>query len=381
MKKYNLMFLIISLIIIATIYNNNKSYILSNNRIIYRGQRVIRASEYLLQKTNELQTTYEDGDKKELFTFEHQDTAHTNELRDYRYIGRKANNYVYFNCIGDDISSCEIWRIVGIFPVENETGDTKYRIKIIRSESIGKYSFDDSSNNYVNSSLQLFLNSSYYNNLSYLSKKMIGISKYYISGDNVSSYNGSSFYNIERGKKTNKSVDFIGNVGLLYPSDYLYTYSGINNSCYSNLANCSNIKDSWMYRIIGEPLWTITQVTDTNRVYTVSANDSQISYNANNELDVYPVVYLNYDVVIESGDGSKINPYQIRPMYDSEIQSELEMLQSNGDLDKTQVNVDDTLSTKSIVIIIISSLFFITGCIFIIKIIIDRRKLKKKLKI
>ena len=126
--------------------------------------------------------------------------------------------------------------------------------------------------------------------------------------------------------------------------------------------------------MVKEPFWSMTQVVGTGKIYTISNGDDYISYNYNNVLDVYPVVYLNYDIVIESGDGSKVNPYLLRPMYDSEIQSEYEMLQSMGDLSQTKVNVDDTLSTKSIIILIFSSFFIVCGSIVLIRAYLQKRR-------
>ena len=55
-----------------------------------------------------------------------------------RYYGANPNNYVYFNC--DDYSNqssstCEVWRIIGVF----NNGNLTHQIKIIRNESIGTY--------------------------------------------------------------------------------------------------------------------------------------------------------------------------------------------------------------------------------------------------
>ena len=50
-----------------------------------------------------------------------------------RYYGANPNNYIYFNCEEYPDTNCEIWRIVGVF-------DGK--LKLIRSESIGLYSWD-----------------------------------------------------------------------------------------------------------------------------------------------------------------------------------------------------------------------------------------------
>jgi hypothetical protein len=54
-----------------------------------------------------------------------------------RYYGASPNNYIYFNCSNysnQSSSTCETWRIIGVF-------DGK--IKLIRNESIGEYSWDN----------------------------------------------------------------------------------------------------------------------------------------------------------------------------------------------------------------------------------------------
>ena len=53
-----------------------------------------------------------------------------------RYIGSNANNYVTFND--------EIWRILGVFKTEDKKGNKDFRIKLVRSSSIGYYSWDTS---------------------------------------------------------------------------------------------------------------------------------------------------------------------------------------------------------------------------------------------
>ena len=54
-----------------------------------------------------------------------------------RYYGANPNNYIYFNCSdysNQTSSTCETWRIIGVF-------DGK--LKLIKSESIGAYSWDN----------------------------------------------------------------------------------------------------------------------------------------------------------------------------------------------------------------------------------------------
>src|SRR5574344_697454 len=65
--------------------------------------------------------------------------AATTQLRattEYRYYGANPNNYVTFNG--------ELWRIIGVFETENESGTLEYRVKLIRNEKIGNYSYDTS---------------------------------------------------------------------------------------------------------------------------------------------------------------------------------------------------------------------------------------------
>ena len=53
-----------------------------------------------------------------------------------RYVGANPNNYVSFNN--------ELWRIIGVFNnIDDGTGMTETRLKIVRNESIGTYSWDN----------------------------------------------------------------------------------------------------------------------------------------------------------------------------------------------------------------------------------------------
>lgn len=82
--------------------------------------------------------------------------------KDYVFYGDNPNNYIYYNCKNDDVSSCELWRIVGLY-YDEET--EKYNLKIIRNESIGKYQFDNteepSNITWTNSALYKYLNKEY----------------------------------------------------------------------------------------------------------------------------------------------------------------------------------------------------------------------------
>ena len=87
---------------------------------------------------------------------------------DYRYYGADPNNYITFND--------ETWRIIGVFhDVDDGTGKREIRMKIIRNESIGQYSWDSSDsavhtgygvNDWSQADLMNELNDLYYNSKS-----------------------------------------------------------------------------------------------------------------------------------------------------------------------------------------------------------------------
>ena len=81
---------------------------------------------------------------------------------DYVFYGDNPNNYIYYNCKNDDISSCELWRIIGLYYDETTK---KHNMKIIRNDTIGKYQFDNTEEpidlTWTNSTLYKILNKEY----------------------------------------------------------------------------------------------------------------------------------------------------------------------------------------------------------------------------
>ena len=67
-----------------------------------------------------------------------------------RYIGKNPNNYIYFNCSdynNQSDSTCEKWRIIGVFNNVTKSDGTKENlVKIIRADSLGYYSWDHKRN-------------------------------------------------------------------------------------------------------------------------------------------------------------------------------------------------------------------------------------------
>ena len=266
-------------------------------------------------------TSYTEGDTSKMYTFHHdagsQQSGWTaEELTDYRYIGANPNNYVTFND--------EMWRIIGIFTVENEQGEKEKRIKIVREASIGTLAWDSTSNEWGNSSLQQLLNSGdYYNRTgSYIStglnstaKSQIAATKWYLGGSNTSSgHGGPSYYAFERGTQvyTGRSVSWVGEVGLIYPSDYAYTYAyGVNDSCYSNgfLCGSSGVPSSgWLFN--STMTWTISALSNyINRSFIIVSTGNVGNDEFSLAREIRPSVYLNSDVTVVGGTGSSNDPF------------------------------------------------------------------------
>ena len=304
------------------------------------------ATEVLVAKANAESLDYNsatDAQKKEMWTFTHEATEQTTALTDYRYIGANPNNYVKFND--------ELWRIIGVFDTDDGTGKVEKRLKIIRNESIGSYSWDyNLAGNYINewSTAQLnnLLNSgAYYNRttgiyyngsktasntdftttgLTEKAKAMIGNAKWYLGGTNyTSSLDGlaSNFYKYERGTGvyTGRSTSWTGKVGLMYPSDYGYATSGgtttnrasclakeMHNWSSSSVSDCNN--NDWLLSSIRQ--WTITPRQDsTNYVFLFYPTGYVFNYIAYGSIGVRPVVHLNSAIKVIKGSGTKESPY------------------------------------------------------------------------
>ncbi len=208
-----------------------------------------------------------------------------------RYVGSNPCNYVKI----DD----EYWRIIGVINnIDDGTGKKESRIKLIRNESIGTYSWDTSEssvnngygvNEWSQADLMKLLNpgyesesiggSLYYNSVSgecYSSnnngttacdftnsglktnlKSLIGDTLWSTGTNGTSSYTSSSnglvshFYSYERSSNTGKicssgtycndtvkrTTTWNGKIGLMYPSDYGYATSGGSTS---NRTSCLN---------------------------------------------------------------------------------------------------------------------------------------------
>ena len=273
-----------------------------------------------------------------------------------RYMGADPNNYVRFNN--------ELWRIIGVFDVASTYGGpTEKRLKIIRDEPIGTYSWDNKpsgtgsstssygSNDWTDSALMEVLNNGAYWNrtsgtcpsgsngattscdfssigLTEEAKALIGDAVWNLGGTAsfTSASNGlpSHFYGYERGTTVygTRPTYWVGKIGLMYPSDYGYATSGgtttDRSSCLakemynwdsSSYSDCKN--NDYLYN--SSYRWTITPLSSysygvfyVNTTGYVDGNDANYSNNS-----VSPVLYLKSTVQITGGEGTSENPFTL----------------------------------------------------------------------
>ena len=236
----------------------------------------------------------------------------TNEdITEYRYRGASPKNYVTFNG--------ETWRILGVFPTDDGTGNIENRIKIVRNDSIGTKYWDTSgSNKWSVSSLGRELNSSYINTLNTNhAYDMIDNVKYYLGGYTNNTLTLNNMYSYERkisGSGTyyysSNPNSWVGKIALMYASDYGYA---AGDACTGNLSGYSSstcTSNNWLYNSNNE--WLLAHVAN-------GSGNSFLTYNggvsigsvSGNLRAVRPSLYLNSNVMIESGDGTSSNPYKL----------------------------------------------------------------------
>ena len=270
-----------------------------------------------------------------------------------RYYGASPNNYVYFNCETYPSTNCELWRIIGVFDG---------RIKLIRNETIGKYSWDTSAssvnsgygvNEWSQADLMKLLNpghesesvggSLYYNSKSGTcysgqnnatsscnftstgikndtTRNMIAETTWNLGGWNLPNLFSNEMYEKERGTTvySGKSTTWTGKIALAYPSDYGYAtdLSKCSQTLYNyNDSTCKS--NDWMYSVITNSGrnagWLLTPGSGyADSAFYVSWTGTVFNRNSIYFTDeVAPALYLGSDQDIVSGDGSQSNPYKL----------------------------------------------------------------------
>ncbi len=306
------------------------------------------------------------------------------EYNNIRYIGPNSNNYIYFSCKGEtqDDQNCEKWRIIGLMDgIKTSSGKTERLLKIIREKLPVNLSWDSSKyavnngtgvNEWSQADIQKVLNNDYfyamdkgnkcYNNnkdvetecpdwtqvgLSSLARDMIEEVVWNTGTSYTISWTWQNYtpleYSWERSENIGKLCDqsdsdctdevqrtteFIGKVGLMYPSDYGYATDGSRDhmrrvKClymplyqwykYGSSDNSVCENNDWLYDRENSQ-WTMTPVPNSFRACYIAyvTKDGNVAEGyAYNVHAVRPVVYLKSSVKITGGDGSSGNPFTL----------------------------------------------------------------------
>lgn len=252
-----------------------------------------------------------------------------------RYYGSSPNNYVYFNC--DDYSNqssstCEVWRIIGLFNDQNEPS----LIKIVRNDSIGNFPWDpyNNFNGWNDAGMRFILNN-------YSMEGVQGGGLYWnrrsgtcLNGDSgtcdftttglkndatrnaiynakwqVSAISGTLFYSNEAYEnEMGLGTEVEDYIGLISTSDY--GFAADFRTCSSQIFDydiCSEV--NWLLN--GEDQWTIIPM-DNENTYSVYNSGMLSTLNVSNVAAIRPTLYLNFNVIKKDGTGTSSDPYQLR---------------------------------------------------------------------
>ena len=363
------LFTIILIILVCVGYTSYAlfSFTKTSNNVIEGtvGELKKSGADTLIKLTN-------NKDKSGLYTITHPadstlQIGATESVTEYRYRGASPKNYVTFNN--------EVWRILGVFPTDDGTGNIENRIKIIKNESIGNKYWDDGtiaynytqndnlmllqdnnkskveylekidkydvmltvpdtsgSNNWARPArLNTELNTTYLNSLDSTSQSMIGQAKYYLGGKTPTSNNGYAdtplqFYSYERKIQNTTSNEFyngtnpnswVGKLGLMYLSDYGYASSNCENKkIYDSNSSSNDIRacngTNWLYNIKANE-WLLPQSAGYSSDAFFVDSDGYAYYGLVDfiQFAVRPVLYLISSAQITGGNGTSSSPYTL----------------------------------------------------------------------
>ena len=286
-----------------------------------------------------------------------------------RYIGENPNNYLSFNG--------EVWRIIGVMNnVLDEEGNALSRVKIVRGDSIGNYSWDITNsafnsgqgvNEWSNSYLSSLLNTSGYwdrstatcgsgmngatvtcdfttTGLTEEAKKYIETVVWNTGSNWDNDYRlakGNDFYNyLLSGHGGNycssgmfctdtveRTSSWLGKVGLINSADYIMATDGGSTNGRNQCLNDVVIKDwddnnpecynnDWL--TTSSEMWTMSPYTDNTYNTTLFYTRNKLGMRAAfYTYGLRPSLYLTSNLFIVDGDGSSSNPYQILPYLES----------------------------------------------------------------
>ncbi len=294
----------------ATITFVNLSTDQSGNMSKTLESELILTKECFIVDTNTLTKCH--NDTNGLF---YHDASLANGANDnsYRYSGSNAvvaNNYV---CFGTDVSPCpadNIYRIIGYF--DNGNG---YEMKLIKNTSIGNMVWDDGNvNDWVNASLNTYLNNDFYNTIPASYQNMIVDTTWNLGGSSTSRITAKEFLTAEKSNTSynnSYATTTIENIGLMYPSDYGYAaYSTAWTTDLFDYETNNIPANNWMFS--GTFEWTITHHSSFSYHVWRLLNDGFVnSIDARDGYAVRPVLSLESTTKIFSGTGSSADPFTV----------------------------------------------------------------------
>ncbi|HCY44066.1 MAG TPA: hypothetical protein DHU33_01415 [Firmicutes bacterium] len=253
-----------------------------------------------------------------------------------RYIGANPNNYVYFNCSdysNQSDSTCEKWRIIGVFKnITKEDGTKEDLVKIIRNDYIGELRWDSNfANDWSTATLQTTLNGEYYNGTYATGALKNDTTRNAIEsvvwnlGGSEWDITVSAYYAAERGTTvySGRPITWTGKIGLMYPSDYGYATSGNTTTdratclskslgywnsasdCYNNDYLFNNSHDQWL----------LTPYSPTNGSVFFVRDDGIVNYGyvVYDSVFARPAAFLKTNILLsEVGIGTAESPYQLK---------------------------------------------------------------------
>ena len=243
----------------------------------------------------------------------------------YRYEGSNPNNYIYMT--NKSTNEKQIWKIIGVFP-DGENGEEVIRVR--RHYEQGRFptgAFDLNGNLWQDSTLYANLKNDY-NTSNY--SGTVKFKMYLGTSSSFESYTSSDLYNMERllnskgtaSSYANGVTSYVGEVGLIYPSDYGYAAQasdclrtvkpnsyGSNSTCYTK---------NWLYQGSSNLQWIISPEYYTKySVITIYTDGNLTEYNDSYDYltpgdnGAYsPVMALSSEITI-SGTGTVSDPYVI----------------------------------------------------------------------
>ena len=301
------------------IIDNNGSHSLTMTSATYKFK--INVYDTTPPATDVLIALTNNKDDSGLYTITHEadstlQIGATSSITEYRYRGASPKNYVTFNN--------EVWRIIGVFKVDDGTGKIENRIKIIKDQSIGNKNWNTSnSNNWARpATLNTELNTIYLTGLTTEAQSMIGNAKYYLGGYNSGleiqkdvmyqyerKISGSTYY-----YPTNPN-SWTGKLALMYASDYGYAASDECTQTLYNYDNTTCKNNNWLFNSAFQ--WTLPQLANRSGfAFYVNSDGYVDDGDVYNDVDddqngVRPVLYLTSSAKITGGSGTSSSPYTL----------------------------------------------------------------------